>query len=77
MKPPSLSKTVDCEGLRCPMPIVRVAKAVRDLEAGELLKVVASDPAFPADIRAWAEMTGNELLELSTGELFQATIRVR
>lgn len=59
------------------MPIVHVAKTVRNLTPGELLSVRATDPAFPADIKAWAAMTGNELVELESGTPIRATIRIR
>lgn len=46
------------------MPIVRISQAMNGLEAGEVLKVQADDPAFRADVEAWAQMTGNELLSV-------------
>ncbi len=55
---------LDCRGLNCPMPIVRVSRAMAALEEGAVLVVHADDPAFPADIVAWAQLTGHELLEI-------------
>ena len=54
---------VDARGLLCPMPIVKTAKAMKGLAAGEVLKVIATDRGSIADIPAWAETTGNQLLE--------------
>jgi TusA-related sulfurtransferase len=54
---------VDARGLLCPMPIVKTAKAMRGLAAGEVLEVIATDRGAIADIPAWAGSTGNELLE--------------
>jgi TusA-related sulfurtransferase len=54
---------VDARGLLCPMPIVKTAKAMRGLAAGEVLKVIATDRGAIADVPAWAGSTGNELLE--------------
>jgi TusA-related sulfurtransferase len=54
---------VDARGLLCPMPIVKIAKAMKGLAAGEVLKVIATDRGAIADVPAWAGSTGNELLE--------------
>jgi tRNA 2-thiouridine synthesizing protein A len=54
---------VDARGLLCPMPIVKTAKAMKGLAAGEVLKVIATDRGAIADVPAWAGSTGNELLE--------------
>lgn len=68
--------TLDCRGLKCPMPIVQTALAMRALGMGEVLTVEATDPAFLPDIRAWAEVTGNALdSEESDGEIKRARIR--
>ncbi len=56
-------KTLDCKGLFCPMPVVNVRKAMNEIEAGQILEVLATDPAAVPDFRAWAQRTGNELLE--------------
>lgn len=53
---------IDCKGLNCPMPILKVKKAVDSLEIGQILKVEATDPGTKADIPAWAKRTGNEIL---------------
>jgi tRNA 2-thiouridine synthesizing protein A len=58
---------LDCSGLLCPMPIVKTSKAMKELEAGQILKVIATDAGFPPDIEAWSRQTGNEIL-LSTTE---------
>jgi len=54
---------LDASGLLCPMPIVKTAKAMKELEPGQVLKVIATDRGSVADVPAWAESTGNELLE--------------
>jgi tRNA 2-thiouridine synthesizing protein A len=59
---------LDCRSLNCPMPIVKIAKAMRTMEVAQVLKVTASDPAFKADVEAWVRKTGNELLEFTDGK---------
>jgi len=56
--------TLNAVGLQCPGPIMKTYKAMEAMEAGELLEVTASDPAFGRDIRAWAKKTGNDVLSI-------------
>ncbi|MBI3169794.1 MAG: sulfurtransferase TusA family protein [Chloroflexi bacterium] len=58
-------QVLDCTGLLCPMPIVKTTKAIKELEAGQILKMISTDAGSPPDIAAWSRQTGNELL-LST-----------
>lgn len=58
---------LDCSDLLCPMPIVKTAKAIKEMQSGEILKMIATDAGSPPDIAAWSRQTGNELL-LSTTE---------
>ncbi|HUG47416.1 MAG TPA: sulfurtransferase TusA family protein [Candidatus Limnocylindria bacterium] len=55
-------RELDARGLKCPMPIVRTAQAMKELAAGELLEVVATDPGAVADFAAWSRTTGHQLL---------------
>ena len=66
---------LDCRGLACPVPIVRISQAMKTLAADAILTVEADDPAFPADIRAWAQMTGHELVSLDEGEVIIAKVK--
>ncbi len=55
---------LDCRGLSCPMPIVKLSRAVRE-EDSRWFEVVADDPAFPADIKAWCNQAGAKLHTLT------------
>jgi tRNA 2-thiouridine synthesizing protein A len=57
---------LDARGLNCPLPILRAKKAINGLEAGEVLKIVATDPGSVKDFEAFCKQTGNELV--STAE---------
>lgn len=59
-------KEFDASGLACPMPIVKTKKALAGMEAGQVLRVLATDPGSVCDMAAFAEQTGNPLL--SSGE---------
>jgi tRNA 2-thiouridine synthesizing protein A len=54
---------LDARGLLCPMPIVKTAKAMRELAPGAVLKLLATDRGSITDVPAWTGTTGNELLE--------------
>ncbi len=59
-------KEVDARGLNCPLPILRAKKALADMESGQILKVLATDPGSQRDFAAFAKQTGNEIVEVST-----------
>ena len=59
-----VDKTVDYKGLFCPMPIVRVSKAIKEVEVGQALEMLADDPGSKPDMEAWARQTGHELLNV-------------
>ena len=54
---------VDARGLRCPLPVIRLAAAARDAPAGTLIVVLANDPAARHDVPAWCRMRNHELSE--------------
>lgn len=56
-------KLVDARDLMCPMPVLAATKAMRNLSPGQVLKVLATDRGSLADIPAWAEANGDELLQ--------------
>jgi tRNA 2-thiouridine synthesizing protein A len=58
-----IDKIVDAKGQTCPMPVVMLAKAIKDVQPGQILAVYATDPGAKKDIPAWANKTGNTLLE--------------
>ena len=56
--------TVDAVGLLCPVPIYKTAKAIRDLDVGEVLELLADDEQVLADLPAWCKSVGHTLLAL-------------
>ncbi len=55
---------LDTLGLQCPVPIVKTAKKMRELQAGQVLKIVSDDEGIKEDMPAWCKSTGNEFLGL-------------
>ena len=67
---------LDAKGLNCPLPILRVRKALQSLEIGDLLEIHATDPGAVQDFAAFCRATGNELAASSQeGNVFKFTIK--
>ncbi|HXF81898.1 MAG TPA: sulfurtransferase TusA family protein [bacterium] len=59
------AKTLDLKGLLCPIPVVKMAQAIKTVAVGEVIEAVATDPGVMADIPAWCRTTGHELVRIS------------
>jgi tRNA 2-thiouridine synthesizing protein A len=59
----AIAVRLDLKGLSCPLPIIKTAKAMKELAPGQLLEAFATDPGSVADFKAWAKVTGNPLVE--------------
>ncbi len=57
------TQTLDTSGLNCPLPILKTKKALKGMAAGETLELLATDPGSVADIAAFCNQTGNDLVE--------------
>lgn len=58
-----VAKTVDATGQKCPMPVLMTAKAAKELDAGQVMLIMATDAGARSDIPAWVSQTGNELVD--------------
>lgn len=58
----NIDKEIDTSGLNCPLPILKAKKALTELQSGQTLKVIATDPGSWRDFEAFAKQTGNALL---------------
>lgn len=69
-------RDLDCTGLACPGPIMRLAAAMKDAQAGDEIRVTVSDPGFALDAPVWSAKNGHTLLDLTPkGAGYVATIR--
>ena len=55
-------RELNCCGLLCPVPVIETTKAIKQMEVGQVLKMVATDPGSMPDMRAWSRQTGHEML---------------
>jgi TusA-related sulfurtransferase len=60
-------KQIDARGLRCPLPIIELGKAIALVQSGEEIHLLSDDPATEPDLRAWARMTGNTISKIDEG----------
>lgn len=54
---------LDTRGLRCPLPILRCKKALAELQAGQILKTLATDPGATKDFHTFCQQTGHQMLD--------------
>ena len=62
--PEQVHHTLDCIGLYCPTPVLNTRQAIDKLAIGEVLEVLADDPAAEEDLKAWAKRTGQKILKI-------------
>lgn len=75
---PAPVRTIDTSGRLCPFPIVETAKAVRALDVGAVLLVIATDPGIAVDMPMWCKATRNEHLgTFQDGEAWKSFVRKR
>ncbi len=71
-----VAKSLDLKGLLCPIPVVKVSKAINEINLGEVLEATATDPGVMMDIPAWCKGTGNELIGIKKEEnVFRVIVR--
>jgi tRNA 2-thiouridine synthesizing protein A len=73
----NINQTLDCKGLSCPMPMLKLAKTMKGLSTGEVLEMFGTDPGTNSDLPKWCEKFGNELLlqESLDGGVFRYLIK--
>jgi len=64
----NFDKELDARGLNCPLPILRAKKALSEMQGGQVLKILATDPGSVKDFQAFAKQTGHVLLEQSEAD---------
>ena len=71
-----IAKSLDLKGLLCPIPVVKVSKAIKDIQIGEVIEATATDPGVMMDIPAWCKSSGNEMLAMDRKEgIFRFVVR--
>jgi len=67
---------IDCFGLICPLPIIEVAKRIKEMKVGEVLELISTDKGIKEDVPAWCRQTRQEYLGLEEeGEIMKVYVR--
>ena len=59
---------VDARGELCPMPVVKVSKGLKEIQVGQVIEAITTDPGALSDFPAWARISGNEILKTDQGD---------
>lgn len=69
-------QVLDCSGMACPLPVIKTSQAIKTVQVGGVLELIATDPGVEPDMRAWTGRTGNELVDITRdGDTFHVFIR--
>ncbi len=69
-------KILDVKGLLCPLPVIKLSKAIKEIDVGQVVEMQATDPGSQPDMDAWAKNTGHALIESKVdGDVFLFWVR--
>jgi tRNA 2-thiouridine synthesizing protein A len=54
--------TLDCRGLSCPLPVIKLSKAIKAMKVGEVVEMLATDPGSVPDVQAFQARTGHQIV---------------
>lgn len=75
-QPTQVDKVLDVKGLACPLPVIKLSKAIKEIDVGQVVEMLATDPGSQPDMDAWVKNTGHELVDSAVdGDVFQFWIR--
>ena len=63
-----IAQTLDCRGLVCPMPVIKLSKAIKTVDVGAVLEMLATDPGSVPDIDAFQKQTRHQVVARSQAE---------
>jgi len=71
-----IARTLDCRGLVCPLPVIKLSKAIKSIAKGAILEMLTTDPGAVPDLQAFQKQTGHEVLDQSQAEgVFRFLVR--
>lgn len=72
----AIAHTLDCRGLVCPMPVIKLSKAIKTIEKGAIIEMLATDQGSVPDLEAFQKQTGHEVVEQSQADgVFRFLVR--
>lgn len=70
-----VASVLDCRGLVCPMPVIKLSKAIKAAAPGAVIEMLATDPGSVPDLQAFEKQTGHRVLERSEAGVFRFLVR--
>lgn len=61
-------ESIDCLGMYCPMPIIKTAEKIKEMQTGQVLEIIADDEGIVEDMPNWCQMTGNEFISIDQND---------
>lgn len=68
---------LDVSGVCCPLPLIQLAKSVKDLKPGQTLEVKGNDPIFESSVRDFCQANGHAVLDVKTGDSRSVTMLLK
>jgi len=76
MTGPASVELLDCRGLACPMPVLKLSRAIRAMDPGAVIELLATDPGVVADLEVFERRTGHQVVERSAaGGVYRFLVR--
>lgn len=75
--PADVDLRLDVLGVCCPLPLIQLAKAVKDLKPGQMLSITGNDPIFEPSVRDFCQANGHAVLEVITDDQRRVTVLIR
>ncbi len=76
MKDIAFDQELDCQGMLCPLPILKTKKVIDTMSSGQVLKMLSTDAGSINDMKAWTRATGNELVhQITDGDVYTYWVR--
>lgn len=70
------AKVLDVKGLLCPLPVIKLSKAIKEIDVGQVIEMQATDPGSQPDMDAWVKNTGHEMVDSGVdGDVFLFWVR--
>ena len=59
-----VNRTLDCRGMLCPTPVLRISTAIKNMQVGEVIELLTTDPGAKSDVPAWSQRAKHQLLRI-------------
>ena len=72
-----IDSSLDVSGVCCPVPLIQLAKSVKNLKAGQTLEITGNDPIFESSVRDFCQANGHAVLDVKTGDNRRVSVLIR